>query len=471
MIALAFILRLAAGVSTYILLPINGHEDADDRAGYVFTDAHRRDQQAWDLASSEQSILSAFDRSFHTDQYGGLLAFCALIYRVFSPDAQRPLLLVLLSAFIGALGLPFLWKSAFRLWGEQVALVSGWIFALYPESVLLGGAVMREPYLMTFSAFALWGFVGSRSRTRPYVALGLGIGGMLLVSPVVALVTLVIFAGWLYSTSERGRISWWLVAIAVLIFITGLFLLSSSLNRQGQFDATSPFGIVGSFMREAVKWDVYQLERGSGWVQKLFNHMPAWLRLPFVTIYGIFQPVLPAAVVEPTTLTWKVIALLRAAGWYALLPALVFSLMAAAQVVPRGTAIRRSEAVEPISGAEKDRKVWLWLAFVCWFWILLTSLRGGGDQWDNPRYRAILFLWQALLAGYSLVWWRATRDAWFTQIVLCEIIFLLVFTQWYASRYFHWGSQLPFGGMVAMILGLWLIVIVGGRFWLARRRT
>jgi hypothetical protein len=522
MMALAFSLRLLVGVGLYLALPVDGYDDADDRAGYVFTDAHRRDEQAYALASSDQSILSAFDRSFHTDQYGGLLAFSALIYRVFSPDAHRPLLLILVSAFISTLGLPFLYKSAYWLWGEKVAVVSGWIFALYPESILLGGAAMREPYLMTFSALALWGFVSwkeygglgklinrhgepveppskrftesnasapSAARRDWWIWLALGLGGMLLVSPVVALVTLVIFAGWLYFTSERGRFSWWMAAFAILIFAAGLFLLSSSLNRQGQFDASSPFGIVGGFLRAAVKWDVYQLERGSGWVQKLFDEMPVWLRLPFVTIYGILQPVLPAAIVEPTTLTWKIIAILRAAGWYALLPALVFSLIA-------GPASgRRPERVE---GAEKDRKVWLWLAVVCWFWILLTSLRGGGDQWDNPRYRAILFLWQALVAGNALVWWRGLdtainrrgdarsrvephgpmalrrlrqRGVWFSQIIACEIILLIVFTQWYASRYFHWGSHLPFGWMVALILGLWVIVLVGGRLWLSRRMT
>ena len=52
-------------------------------------------------------------------------------------------------------------------------------------------------------------------------------------------------------------------------------------------------GVVGDWFREAVKWDVYQLERGSGWVQKLFDEMPDWLRLPFVTIYGISNPSCP----------------------------------------------------------------------------------------------------------------------------------------------------------------------------------
>src|SRR6185369_9076472 len=52
-IALAFFLRLAVGVTLHLALPVYGHDDADDRAGYVFTDAHNRDNQAWSLATAE----------------------------------------------------------------------------------------------------------------------------------------------------------------------------------------------------------------------------------------------------------------------------------------------------------------------------------------------------------------------------------------------------------------------------------
>ena len=269
----------------------------------------------------------------------------AFIYRYLSPDAHRPLMLVLVSAFMAALGLPFLWKAASQQWGMKIALASGWVYALYPESILLGGSAMREPYLWAFSAFALWGFVNSgvlelapanpdsthraSELFNSRVWLALGIVGMLFVSPVVALVTLVIFAGWMYFASERGRISWWMVAVVAAVFVAGLFILSSALDRQGNLGGGTPIGVINNFMREAVKWDVYQLERGSGWVQKLFDEMPEGLRLPFVMVYGVLQPVLPAAIVEPTTLIWKIIAILRALGWYAMLPVLTMSFVAA----------------------------------------------------------------------------------------------------------------------------------------------
>src|ERR1051325_10055178 len=160
-IALAFFLRLIVGVTLHLGLPVFGHDEEDDRAGYVFTDAHNRDNQAWQLAISEHSLIDAFSEKYASDQYGGLLAFNAFIYRYLSPDAQRPLMLILFSAFFAALGVPFLWKAVSLVFGERVAWTSTWIFALYPESVLLGASAMREPYLLTFSAFALWGFVNS----------------------------------------------------------------------------------------------------------------------------------------------------------------------------------------------------------------------------------------------------------------------------------------------------------------------
>src|ERR1044071_5301467 len=123
-IALAFLLRLAVGVTLHVALPIYGHDDEDDRAGYVFTDAHNRDNQAWALATSDAPLLNAFSEKYASDQYGGLLAFNALIYRYLSPDAQRPLMLILFSAFFAALGLPFLWKAVSQVFGENVAWAS-----------------------------------------------------------------------------------------------------------------------------------------------------------------------------------------------------------------------------------------------------------------------------------------------------------------------------------------------------------
>lgn len=449
-VVLAFAVRLLVGVSLHLGLPLYGHADEDDQAGYVFTDAHIRDDQAWKLASSDRPILDAFSRKFSSDQYGGLLAFSAFVYRYLSPDAQRPLLLILLSALVAALGVPFLWLGTRQVFGEKVAYSAAWIFALYPESVLLGSSAMREPYLLTFSAMAFWGFVAwrgastahSASLRAPLSATVIGLLGMLLVSPAIALAHLILFAGWIFFTDARHSLSWKPVLIFALIFAAGLLILSASLNRSGQFDATSPLRVVNDWLRLAVKWDAYQLERSSGWVQKLFDEMPEWMRLPFVAVYGILQPVLPAAVFEPDNPFWQVIYIVRAAGWYLLLPMLIMSFGAGAG-----------------QGSGRKRNVILWLALLAWTWILLSALRGGGDTWDNPRYRAILFVWEAVLAGVVWVWWREMRNAWVGRVLACEAVFLLVFSQWYASRYFHWGGKLEFPIMITLIIVLWGIIL------------
>jgi hypothetical protein len=458
MVALAFILRFAGGVGTYFSLPVFGYDDVDDQSGFVYTDARRRDTQAWELADSNRPIMAAFNQKFAYDQYGGLLAFSALVYRYLSPDAHRVLMLVLLSALMGALGVPFLWKSIHLLWGEKAAFASAWVFALYPESVLLGGSAMREPYLLAFSAFAFFGFASWQSdKDRAHLLwLGLGLAGMLLVSPAIALVTLLILGGWMFFAREKNRVSWQFVAILAIIFVAGLFLLSSALDRGGNLGGGGPLGVINNFIRESLKWNVYKVEAESGWVQKLFDEMPQWLRMPFVMVYGTLQPVLPAIFIAPTTIVWRVIGILRSMGWYAILPALILAPFAAA-----GTGGEKKRA-------ERSRSIILWLSFVVWGWVLFTALRGGGDQWDNPRYRTILFMWQAVLAGHVWVWWRETRNAWVTRVIAMELVFVLVFGQWYANRYLHIGFQLPFPLMVAVILGLWLL-IVGWGVW--RDRT
>ncbi|MEK6752832.1 MAG: hypothetical protein AABZ00_11270 [Chloroflexota bacterium] len=482
MVALAFALRFIGGVATYFALPVYGYvNDEDQSAGFTYTDAHRRDNQAWKLAVSDRPILDAFNQKFSSDQYGGLLAFSALIYRYFSPDAHRSLMLVLMSALMGTLGVPFLWKAVNLLWGEKVALASSWIFALYPESVLLGGSAMREPYLLAFSAFALWGFVNSgvvelnapdtdSKLSDSRIWLGLGIAGMLLVSPSIALVTLVIFGGWMVFTSQRGRISWRMIVMIVLVFIAGLFILSSALDRQGNLGGGAPLAVINNFVREAFKWNVFKIEEGSGWVQKLFDEMPAWMRLPFVMIYGVLQPVLPAILIYSTTIIWKIIGILRAVGWYAMLPALILSFVAAADM---GGEKRRVERSIALGGAavSKGRSVFLWLSLVVWGWILFTALRGGGDQWDNPRYRTILFLWQAILAGNVWAWWRETKNAWFARVAAMEFAFVAAFGQWYANRYLHIGPQLPFVFMVAVILAIWILIAAFGMWHDRKQRS
>ena len=448
MLSLALLLRLVLAVVFYVALPVNGYPDSEQqRAGYVFFDAFRRDTQAWDLASSDQPLIRAFSKDYSTDQYGGLLAFSAGVYRFLSPDVHRPLLIALIGALVATLGIPFFWQAAKELGGEKLAIPATAIFAFYPESILVASSQMREPFLITFVAVALWSLIAwlqNHQNRAAQLGMGVALIGMLMVSPAMAVVTLLFLGVFALLQSEDTKLSPKTITIFAIVLILSLFLLSSALG-QTKISANNPFGVIIEWTQRAILWDVYQLERGSGWVQKLFNEMPQALHLPFVAGYGMAQPVLPAAFVEPTTETWHYLAIFRALGWYALVPLLLYGLFTL-----------------PKANSALERRVWTWFGLGSWSWIIFTALRAGGDQWDNPRYRVIFIAIQALFAAWAWTQHREQKNAWLPRILTVEVIFLAFFTHWYASRYYVRFGTLSFGAMVVWILGLSALVVIWG---------
>jgi hypothetical protein len=173
--------------------------------------------------------------------------------------------------------------------------------------------------------------------------------------------------------------------------------------------------------------------------------MPAQLHTPFVLGYGMLQPVLPAALVEPALPLWQAVAVIRAAGWYVLLPFLIYGWF---------SAFTLTEA--------RPRALWLWLGLAVWVWIGIAAIRAGGDQWDNPRYRVMVLAAEALIAAQG---WARRRDGWFARIVAVEGVFLAFFTEWYLSRYILNIPKPPFFVMLAWIVGLSAFILAGGWFW------
>ncbi|NMB55277.1 MAG: hypothetical protein GYA15_11300, partial [Leptolinea sp.] len=166
LLTLAYLLRLMAGVSLYLLLPAYGYDEPTQNAGYIFYDAAQRDRQAWELSQAHQVMEAATGAQYVTDQYGGLLALSAGVYAVFSPDAHRPLLIVLLAAFAGAAGAAFLYKALRERFGNTIAWIAAWVFALYPNSLLLGASQMREPFLLSLTAAAFWAVAAWKKENR-----------------------------------------------------------------------------------------------------------------------------------------------------------------------------------------------------------------------------------------------------------------------------------------------------------------
>jgi 4-amino-4-deoxy-L-arabinose transferase-like glycosyltransferase len=463
----AFLLRLGLGVTASMLLPQVGYvKSKPQQAGYLFLDAYSRDSQAWDLAQSGKPLSRAFNQNFVSDQYGGLLWVSAFAYRYLSEGTHQPLLVVWLAALIGSLGVFFVYLTAKRLTDEKIASLSALIFAFYPEAILQGASQMREPFLMTFVAVAFYGLVewqalrtptspdvGVKSRQNreildslyPWFWMALALAGMYFISPGIALVVLVAAAGWLYFAESGRKIPWQAVAVAAGIFVLALVTVAASWDSLVTAKGGGLLGIIGNWARETAKWNAYLLGRSSGIVQLLFQALPPALAAPFVTGYGILQPILPAVLVEPAVPFWQILGVIRALGWYLLLPLVAFAPFSAG-IQPNG----------------QRRRQWSWLSLVVWGWIIIAAVRGGGDQWDNPRYRVILLGWMALLAAQAFY---AAKSRWFWRIIAVEVIILLVFGHWYSWRYLNLGYNLGIRNTLAIAIGLAVLVVLGDWLW------
>ena len=169
MLVVAFLVRLSAGVTLQLVLPVAGYDEEVQKAGYVFFDAYQRDNQAWELATSDQSLTAAFrGESFISDQYGGLLALSAATYRLLSPDFHRPTLILILTALFGALSVLFTLLAVRKRWGERAAGIVGWVMVLYPEAVLMGASQMREPFLIALFRRGLLGIAALAGAPPPF---------------------------------------------------------------------------------------------------------------------------------------------------------------------------------------------------------------------------------------------------------------------------------------------------------------
>ena len=155
-------------------LPQFGYEEPAQQAGFVFYDAFRRDGSAWELAQSGDPLTLAFSDEYSSDQYGGLLWMSALVYRMLSPDAYQPGLMLILSAAAMALSVPFLVQFTRRRLVDSMGLWSGWILALYPEGLLLGASQMREPFYILLFSIILWAAGQWLERKKLSVALLVG---------------------------------------------------------------------------------------------------------------------------------------------------------------------------------------------------------------------------------------------------------------------------------------------------------
>jgi hypothetical protein len=419
-------------------MPVYGYDQPEQQAGYLSKDAFNRDTQAWELAESNHSLTDAFSPQYATDQYGGMLALSAGIYRGLSPDAHRAYLILILAAGAAAIGVAFAFGAIRERWDEKIANMAGWILVLYPESIFWGASQMREPFLITLIAIAFWAILAyPRWRIVAAIALAASLIGLFLISNVVALAAAGVLAvlAWLEYLPE-GRPVWRRLLGWVLIGggAVGMLLLT------------------GFWLKSSANYDAVLTEQGSGQIQYLLEHLGKRFQIPVVTIYGITRPLLPAAIFETAAWLPKTLSIWRATGWYILIPFLVYGLFSVMLVQDRH--LRRTTA---------------WLILFSWIWILISSARAGGDTTDNPRYRVIFLLIMSLSVGWA--YYRATsiKSNWLSRILIIEVIFLAVTSTWYLSRYVSIFSVFP----ITLVFGVTIaatIAIIGLGWWMDRTR-
>ncbi len=454
MMLVAFTLRLGIGIWLMQELPVQGYPTDQQKAGYVFFDAFKRDTQAYNLAKSEKPVISTFTKRYASDQYGGYLALSMLVYRYLSPDTHRPILMLILSALAGAAVIPFFWLLAKRFLSRSIAVISAWIIVLFPQGVLMGASQMREAWISLFMVIGFWSFLEwiSDTHSRKIWLLGIGLVGLLLLSPGFIFLLLILLIGWWVLEKRKKPIPLWAVITLIIFVVTGVLILSYGLSRPDQTGNDSPIEVIINWFRNAIAWDMRLSATGSGRLSYLFETLPVVFQFPFILVYGILQPVLPAAILDDARWIWNLISSILAAGWYLLLPLLIYAVFAV-----------RSEKDERL------RAKLIWITVLSWLWIIISSARAGGDQWDNPRYRVIMLPWMAIICSWAWMWAQEQGRFWLNRILLCEGVFLLVFTQWYVSRYLHIFSRLDLKVMILLIFVLMAVILATG-WWKEHRR-
>ncbi len=458
---ISFFLRLGIGVALTLLLPIFGYQDnKEHQAGYVYTDAYIRDNQAWSLAVSGDSLITAFSGRLSGDQYGGMLALSAFIYRTLSPDAHRPFLILILGATISAWGVLCLWKASRTWFGDKTALLAIWLFAVYPESVLLGSSQMREAIVIPMTAISFYGLSEIQARKMPgWLWIILSMIFLFPIQPLVGFISFAVLLGiWLFDPitlqALNRRKTILTIALLVSLLLVALLVASSVLAKLPSLQGSGPLNVYLTWFKNNFTFQSYLLERSSGIFQSLLESAGEQWRWLIILVYGIAQPVLPAIVGDPSA-AWimRIIGFLRAAGWYALALFLIYGTLGVFR-----------------NRAESRRYQLIWISIVNWAWIMVAALNAGADQWDNPRYRAILLLWQVILVAWAWEWARSRRDSWLWRWLAVEVVFVGLFTEWYLGRYYPGFIHLDIKLMTLIILLISGMILIGGVIWDHKRK-
>lgn len=444
------LIRLAFGALWFTALPLWGHGTEAETAGYVMADAGNRDTAAWKLAQSNKPLWSAFQNNRASDQYGGLLFFSAVIYRLVGGNTHHPLLIVSITASFSALAIAFTWAFTRRAWNDQAARLAAWIIAIFPEAVLIGSSQMREAFTITLTVAAFYGLLVYQNDHKPISLAWLFVPLLLYLPfspPFAAMLVgmLGITAAYPLMTRFQFRSSSWRLWLTILILavlaLLGLWLTLRQFTPAGM---NNPLEMLTWWLRKSATLQALLSKNASGWLQKTYKMIPEWAQLPLLVTYGILQPFLPAALVVGSQASiWPWITALRSIGWTLLLVMLIYSPFLAFR-----TKGDNSQFAKVIS-------------LIVWIGILIASLRGGGDMWDNPRYRSAFLGIQAGLAAWAWFEHRRVNDPWLRRFGLGMAAILAWFIPWYMRRYsgLNWPISDLFTTIAAGMVSAVLIIL------------
>jgi len=435
----AALLRLTLGVVWFLGLPAGGYDTEVQQAGYVMEDAYNRDIAARDLAKSDQPLSNSFQGFSSTDQYGGLLFLSAAVYRYLGSEDHYPLLMIMLTATVSGLAVAFTWAFSQRVWGDKVAALAAWGLALYPEAALLGSSQMREAFTVWLVPLAIYGLLRFRDDANLANGVFLAVSVALSIpltwafTPSLVLILVLVhlsLEGWELLRSTK---TWIFLGIGFVTLIVALLLF---------------INVQDLWLVQSAKWQAYVSANASGWVAREFERLPVYGQVPFLVIYGIFRPILPAALVDTGPVIWTAIGLWRALGWTILLAMLVYATY---------MTLRLKEWAR-FPGA---------LLLSSWAVSFTASYRGGGDLWDSPRYRSAFAAIQVSLAAWAWFRYRETGDPWLRRAVVSIFLMIAWFVPWYLRRYttITWPIS-----ELYQVIGLGIVCSVLFIFWDWMRR-
>lgn len=448
-------LALAMRLVFLLLAPVAmtnwGYPSNRNLKGLVELDAINATETAWKASMTGRPVLDSWKRA-PGDNTGGITVLGVAVFRMFSPDLERTLLLGLIASAFTSLSVIAVFRLAGGLFSPKAARAAAVIAAVFPEAVMIGSSHQQMGYVALLFAVELLAVAGLVRRQEPpaegselpnrrdaAILLAVSLIGLAFISRlffILAVAFGMMLAVWRSDLRQRiGKILW-ITAGTVL----GVVLLLRILGMLDIIPSNWDFLFVQYQFVYGMAWEEFDkmvIAGGGDLFQKVLATMDRTPAFLLAALYGLAQPVLPAAIGHRSMTEggggqfWQVLGIFRGLGWYLLLPVLLYgTLKSLRSLLPR-----KPEAV---------------LMLIFWFTAILGSYRAFGDQWDNPRYRLFALAPMALLAAWAWVNQRESGDPWFPRIAIPFGVAVVTLTVWYLLRDYAM-VEFPVVGSIAAI--------------------